>query len=207
MLSSPSCGSVSSSSTIWSDGAKAGEVTPRGAVGGWSLTVAFGSVGAPPGGLSGTVGLAGFIGADDARRIVGAGAVDAPAGRSGIVGAGAVDAPAGRSGIVGAGAVDAPAGRSGIVGAGTGGRGAPPGTGGRIGGASGTVEDGTAGASAAFKVTRTVSFFSGTLDVCLDGVGGWFSFSLMRAQGFSIKNGESKATWPEAVKRGFPRFF
>jgi hypothetical protein len=30
-------------------------------------------------------------------------------------------------------------------------------------------------------VTRTVSFLRGTLDVCLDGVGGWFSFSLMRA--------------------------
>jgi hypothetical protein len=30
-------------------------------------------------------------------------------------------------------------------------------------------------------VTRTVSFLSGTLDVCLDGAGGWFSLSLMRS--------------------------
>lgn len=38
---------------------------------------------------------------------------------------------------------------------------------------------GTAGgASAAFNVTRTVSFLRGTLDVCLEGV--LFSFSLMR---------------------------
>ena len=89
--------------------------------------------------------------------------------------------------IVGAGAKPgAPAARSGMVGAG--GRGGPPvgvggavGTGGLTGGAMGTVADGTAGgASAAFKVMRTVSFFRGTLDVCLDGAGGWFSFSLMR---------------------------
>lgn len=90
--------------------------------------------------------------------------------------------------------VGAPAVRRGMVGAGEGGRGAPPGTvavggppgiGGLTGGAIGTVADGTAGgASAAFKVTRTVSFLRGTLDVCLDGAGGWFSFSLMRAQGF-----------------------
>jgi hypothetical protein len=100
---------------------------------------------------------------------------------------------------VGAGAkVGAPAGRSGIVGAG--GRGGPPvavggppvgvggavGMGGLTGGAIGTVADGTAGgASAAFRVTLTVSFFRGTLDVCLDGAGGWFSFSLMRWQGFN----------------------
>ena len=52
--------------------------------------------------------------------------------------------------------------------------------GGLTGGAIGTVADGTAGgASAAFRVTLTVSFFRGTLDVCLDGAG-WFSFSLMR---------------------------
>lgn len=98
--------------------------------------------------------------------------------------------------MVGAGAiVGGPAVRRGIVGAGAGGRGAPPdtvavggppGTGGLTGGASGTVEEGTAGgASAAFKVTRTVSFFSGTLDVCLDGAGGWLSFSLMRLVSFN----------------------
>ena len=95
--------------------------------------------------------------------------------------------------IVGAGAlVGGPAVRRGMVGAGAGGRGAPlavggpPGTGGLTGGAIGTVADGTAGgASAAFKVTRTVSFLRGTLDVCLDGAGGRFSFSLMRSQGFN----------------------
>ena len=94
--------------------------------------------------------------------------------------------------IVGAGAIaGAPAGRSGIVGAGALGRGGPPvavggppGTGGLTGGAIGTVAEGMAGrASAAFKVIRTVSFLRGTLDVCLDGAGGWFSFSfsLMRS--------------------------
>lgn len=106
--------------------------------------------------------------------------------------------------IVGAGDIaGAPAVRRGIVGAGAGGRGGPPvgvggapppGTGGLTGGAIGTVADGTdGGASAAFKVTRTVSFLRGTLDVCLlrgmlpvclDGAGGWLSFSLMRSQGF-----------------------
>ncbi len=90
-----------------------------------------------------------------------------------------------------------------MVGAGAGGRGGPPatvgvggavGTGGLTGGAIGTVEDGTAGgASAALRVTRTVSFLRGTLEVCLlkgtlvvclDGDGGRFSLSLMRLQGF-----------------------
>lgn len=92
--------------------------------------------------------------------------------------------------MVGAGAppVGGPAERRGIVGAGVDGRGAPPvgtgappGTGGRTGGAIGTVAEGTAGgASAAFKVTRTVSFLRGTLDVCFDGDGVWFSLSLIR---------------------------
>jgi hypothetical protein len=109
--------------------------------------------------------------------------------------------------MVGAGAAaGAPAGRGGIAAEGVGGRGGPPGTGGRTGGASGTVEDGTAGVSAAFRVTRTVSFLRGTLDVCLEGLGGWFSFSLMRA-GVSVVNEASKATWPKAVKPGFPHFF
>ena len=105
-----------------------------------------------------------------ARRIVGAGeAMGAPAARSGMVGAGAV----------GTGGAPPP---------GTGGRRGevpPPGTGGRTGGVIGTVADGTAGgASAAFKVTRTVSFLSGTLDVCFDGTGGWLSFSDMRVRDF-----------------------
>ena len=46
-------------------------------------------------------------------------------------------------------------------------------------GLAGSVADGMAGgASAALRVTRTVSFFKGTLEVCLDGV--LFSLSLMR---------------------------
>lgn len=86
-----------------------------------------------------------------------------------------------RSGIVGAGVIAAgpTAGRSGTVGGATSGRGAPPGTGefmgtgGLTGGRMGTVADGLAGgASDAFKVIRTVSFFSGTLDVCWDGAVG-----------------------------------
>ena len=83
--------------------------------------------------------------------------------------------------IVGAGeAVGLPAERNGIVGAGAVGEGGALGTGGRTGGAMGTVAEGTeGGASEALSVTRTVSFFRGTLDVCLDGVGGKLSFSVM----------------------------
>ena len=130
-----------------------------------------------------------------------------PGALTGWVGAG----PAVRNGMVGAGAfgpgppptVGAPAVRRGMVGAGAGGRGGPPtavgvggavGTGALTGGAIGRVADGTAGgASAALRVTRTVSFFrgtlevcllKGTLEVCLDGNGDWFSLSLMRLQGF-----------------------
>jgi hypothetical protein len=94
-----------------------------------------------------------------------------------------------------------------MVGAGAGGRGGPPvgvggavGTGGFTGGAMGTVADGTAGgASAAFKVIRTVSFLRGTLDVCLDGAGGMFSFSLMQSRGL-IPSGGSKAIRISSVK-------
>ena len=152
---------------------------PSGAVGVWSCTVAFGS--AIVGGVPGPPGRIAPVGAEVASRIVGAGdMVGAPAVRRGMVGAGA----GGRGGPpVGVGA--------------------PPGTGGLTGGAIGTVADGTAGgASAAFKVTRTVSFLSGTLDVCLpsgmlpvcllrgmlpvclDGAGGWLSLSLMLSRGF-----------------------
>lgn len=139
--------------------------------------------GPAPGGLVAAPG--GPMGAVEvARRIVGAGE------------AGAVGAPAVRRGMVGAGA----GGRGappGAVGAG----GAPPGTGGRTGGAIGTVADGTAGgASAAFKVTRTVSFLRGTLEVCLDGSCGWFSLSLMRARGFECLTWESKKSRRARVK-------
>jgi hypothetical protein len=67
----------------------------------------------------------------------------------------------------------------GLVAAGAGG--AMGGVGGMIVGAglAGSVADGMAGgASAALRVTRTVSFFKGTLEVCLDGA--LFSLSLMR---------------------------
>lgn len=101
-----------------------------------------------------------------------------------------------------------------MVGAGAGGRGGPPvgdggavGTGGLTGGAIGTVADGTAGgASAAFKVTRTVSFFKGTLDVCLDGAGGRFSFSLMRSQGLRPRRW-SKTIRISSVKPPTRNFF
>jgi len=113
------------------------------------------------------------------------GADGAPAVRSGMVGAGAgglatVGEPAEWAGIVAAGGL-------GVVGVGgtTDADGAEGGTGGLTGGAvgggvAGSVAEGTAGgASAAFRVTRTVSFFKGTLEVCLEGVFG--SLSLIRS--------------------------
>jgi hypothetical protein len=152
MLTMPSFSPSSSSSFAASvptcDG---GNELPSGWVGGCNWTVALGSamVGAPAArGRPGEVGAAVV-----ARRMVGAGA---PAGGG---------APAVRSGIVGAGGRGGPPGTVAV--------GGPPGMGGLTGGVIGTVDDGTAGgASAAFKVTRTVSFLRGTLDVCLDGVGG-----------------------------------
>ena len=181
ILARPSPASSSSSSSTCPDAIWDGEENevPSGAVGVWSCTVAFGR--AMVGGAPAPPGLTAPVGAEVARRIVGAGDMaGAPAVRRGIVGAGA----GGRGGPpVGVG-------------------GAPPGTGGLTGGAIGTVADGTdGGASAAFKVTRTVSFLRGTLEVCLprgmlpvclprgmlpvclDGAGGWLSFSLMRSQG------------------------
>lgn len=95
-----------------------------------------------------------------ASLIVGAGLPTVPplAVLSGIVGAGA-----------GAGLVWA-VGGFGTEGAGgaTGGAGCP---------APATAGGGAIGASAAFSVTLTVSFLSGTLDVCLDGVGFGSGFS------------------------------
>ena len=123
--------------------------------------------------------------AEDAKRIVGAGAMaGAPAERSGMVGAGAV----GRGGpaIAVGGPTVAVGGAMLTVGG-------PPGTGGLTGattdatngGFIDTVADGTAGGEPeAFKVTRMVSFLRGILDVCLDGAGGWFSFSLIRSRFF-----------------------
>jgi hypothetical protein len=66
----------------------------------------------------------------------------------------------------------------------------------------GRLADGAAGgASAALSVTRTVSFFKGTLEVCLDG--GLFSFSLILGV-FAKK--EHKAIPPLGVKHTSPDF-
>jgi len=141
------------------------------------------TVGAPAAlGSPGVVGAPGLAGApgEVARRIVGAGlpAGGGPAVRRGIVGAGA----GGRVGVGGAAL-------SGTVGAEI--TGGPPGIGGLTGADMGTVAEGTAGgASAALSVTRTVSFFNGTLDVCLEGSGSWFSLSLIRSQVFSCLGAE-----------------
>jgi hypothetical protein len=144
-------------------------------VGGWSWTVAFGKVGEAPTGFAPgrapgpVVGVAGRSGVVDVESLMVGGAADAAGAgaRSGTVGAGAV-----LRGMVGAGAMVGGLGGTAAVG-----------VGGATGGAAGTVALGACGASAAFSVTRTVSFFSGTLEVCLDGAGDWFSESLMRAEG------------------------
>jgi hypothetical protein len=89
--------------------------------------------------------------------------------------------------MVGAGAGGAPTWA-------VGGRGTA-GAGGGVAGAEATAGGGAigaAGASAAFRVTRTVSFFNGTLDVCLDGVGGRFSESLMAGKEGAGKEGAAK---------------
>ena len=110
--------------------------------------------------------------------IVGAGAGRAigPAVFNGMVGAGAggplVAEGAPEIGTPATGTV-ATGGR--VIGAvGVGGLGATGGAGGAIGAVGGamgvTAAEGVAGASLAFKVTRTVSFFKGILEVCLDGV-------------------------------------
>lgn len=117
---------------------------------------------------------------------------------AGVFAAGAVGAPDGGTGA-GAAAVGATGGVAGVGGAGgAGGLGAPAtgGVGGLTGadggGVAGKVADGTAGGeSAALRVTRTVSFFRGTLDVCLEGV--LLSFSLMRS-GFIATERVSPAT-------------
>ena len=82
--------------------------------------------------------------------------------------------------------------------------GALGGTGGPAGGAIGTVADG--GASPTLRVTRTVSFFRGTLDVCEDGDGGRFSFSLMRLQVF-LSLAASKTSSLASVKPPTLDFF
>lgn len=167
----------SSSSSVARARCGGGVAAVIGAVGALSWTVALGRVGLPPAVASGRVAAAVPMGAlEVASLMVGAGAA---AGAAGFT-AGAVGATEGLgAAAVGVGAVGM--GAEGATGAAVGGLGAV-GAGGLTAGAVGTLEEGTAGgASAAFKVTRTVSFFSGTLDVCLVGFGGWFSESLMRA--------------------------
>jgi len=205
-----------------------------GLVGGFSATVALGreTVGllpspgfVPPPGSGALAVLRAIVGAptgefEVASLIVGApGRIVPPAVLRGIVGAGAglgvVGAPEegvdtmGTEGIGGFGGATA-GGVGGFVGA-------------VGGGVAGSVADGTAGGasealrvtrtvsffkgtlevcldigSGALRVTRTVSFFKGTLEVCLDGGLFSFSFSLMRGGFFSEK--KSNAIYPPSVK-------
>lgn len=161
------------------------EVGLSGLVGGLRATVAFGrlTVEAPLPGSGEFAVLRAIVGAPIGALVVASltvgapAATGAPAVRSGIVGAGTgargtVGDPEGGDGTVAVGA----RGADGVGGA-TGGVGGPTGAAGA--GVAGSVAEGMAGgASAALSVTRTVSFFNGTLEVCLDGV--VFSFSLMR---------------------------
>lgn len=125
--------------------------------------------------FSGMVGAP--VGAPVFSLIVGAGAGRAmPAVLRGIVGAGVGAEPVGDGApMVGAGIVAA--GGLGIPTVGVGGLMATGGATGTVGGVTGavggtgvTVAEGAAGTSLAFSVTRTVSFFKGMLEVCLDGV-------------------------------------
>lgn len=107
------------------------------------------------------------------------GAPEPPGAFSLMVGAGAPGGgPAVLRGIVGAGAVGRggpPVGVGGLGALGVGGLGAAT-VGLGAAGAGGAPVGEAAGASAAFRVTRTVSFFSGTLEVCFEG---WLSLSLI----------------------------
>lgn len=150
------------------------EPVESGCVGGANCTVAFGratvlaAAGAP--GERPVIGAvrSGTVGAPVApvlSLMVGAGAgraVGGPAVLRGIVGAGAGGALAVGAGKLGAGTV-ATGGGVGALTVGVGGFGIT----GADGGATGA---GATGASLAFSVTRTVSFFKGMLEVCLEGV-------------------------------------
>ncbi len=162
-------------------------------------------VGAPPG-----IPLVVF------NLIVGAGAgraVGGPAVLRGIVGAGAgalevagsVGAKTGAlvavgtAGAGGAGAAGTVAAAGGTASVGVGGLGMI----GPVGGATGA---GATGASLALRVTRTVSFLRGILDVCFDGV---FLSSLM-CVGLMVCVRERKTNIGEFVKHGnsfFVRFY
>lgn len=109
-------------------------------------------VGAGVGRAMGPAVLRGMVGAGAGALLVALGTLGA-----GTVAIGAV-ATGGRTiGAVGDGGLGATGGAGGAIGA--------------VGGATGvTAAEGAAGASLAFNVTRTVSFFKGMLEVCLDGV-------------------------------------
>lgn len=146
----------------------------RGLVGGLRATVALGraTVAEPaplPPGSGAFAVLRAMVGAPMGARDVASLMVGAGAGALGVVGAPTAGAEA-------VGGPDATLG-------GTGGDGALTAAGGGVGG---RVAEGTAGGeSAALRVTRTVSFFKGTLVVCLDETlevcldGTMFSLSLM----------------------------
>lgn len=150
----------------WVAAAVAGE---NGFVGGLSATVAFGRemVGVPPPGSGVFAVLSAMVGApigalEVTSLIVGAGGGD--------LGMEMVGAPTAGADAVGGPEV-----------AGFGALGAEGGVGAFAVAVGGSVADGMAGgASAALSVTRTVSFFKGTLEVCLEGVLFSLSFSLMR---------------------------
>ena len=148
----------SSSSSDWKVAICVADTEPveSGCVGGANCTVAFGRA---------TVLAA--AGAPGERPVIGAvrsGTVGAPVAPvlSLMVGAGAGGALAVGAGKLGAGTV-ATGGGVGALTVGVGGFGIT----GADGGATGA---GATGASLAFSVTRTVSFFKGMLEVCLEGV-------------------------------------
>ncbi len=123
-------------------------------------------------------GSFGCDGADASFTVGAPGAAGAPLGRNWIVGAAAGRGAAGAGALETAAALGA-AGVGGFTTAGALGAGGAlnAGAGGAAAaGASGAAVTGGAagGASAAFKVTRTVSFLGGALGAGMDGVGGWF---------------------------------
>lgn len=122
--------------------------------------------------------LRGTVGAPEPAvlsRMVGAavGRAMGPAVLRGMVGAGAGGAPGAVAEGTGTPGTVATGGRA-IPTVGVGGLGAIGAVGGEtgaVGGATGVIEaDGEAGTSLALRVTRTVSFFNGMLEVCLDGL-------------------------------------
>jgi len=131
---------------------------------GMAPAVLSGTVGAPdPAVLSLMVGAAAgrAIGPAVLRGMVGAGGGGVP---------GAVAVGTGTPGTVATGGRGMPTVGVGGIGATGAIGGAEGGATGAVGGATGLIEaDGESGTSLALRVTRTVSFFNGMLEVCLDG--------------------------------------